>query len=286
MATTLRWRAATDLPVDGSSLRPETFRGLASPDAARLPLRVGSTCVELGELFEVEIEGDGSDDRLVLEGDLANVSRIGLGMASGTLEVRGDAGYRFAAEMAGGLADLHGSCLDWAGAEMSGGLLRIRGDAGGGLGAAYPGSRRGMREGVIVVHGDAGDDVGMLLRRGLIAVRGAVGAGLGRGIIAGTIFACGAVAGPAGVGMKRGTLVLLGLDEPEPAVPATFAAAGGFAFPYLTLYERHLAGCGFELPTSVSAARLDRYNGDLAGGGQGEILASPPRPVLKVVSPI
>ncbi|WP_165244491.1 formylmethanofuran dehydrogenase subunit C [Paludisphaera soli] len=283
MAMTLRWRSSTDLPVDGSPLKPETFRGLASTDAARIALRVGNQTAELGDLFEVD--GDPADEGLVLEGDLRVVSRIGLGMAAGTLRVRGDVGFRFAAEMTGGLAELEGSCLDWAGAEMGGGTLRIRGDAGRGLGAAYPGSRRGMREGMILVDGDAGDDAGMLLRRGLIAVRGAVGSGLGRGMIAGTIFACGAVGGPAGVGMKRGTLVLLGSDDAAPVVPATFAFAGGFTFPYLTLYQNHLADCGFEMPTSVSSARLDRYNGDLANGGQGEILAAPARPVLKVVSP-
>ncbi|AMV36856.1 formylmethanofuran dehydrogenase subunit C [Planctomyces sp. SH-PL62] len=283
MAMMLRWRSSTDLPVDGSPLKPETFRGLASADAARVPLRVGTARAELGELFDVD--GDAQDERLVLEGDLGRVSRIGLGMTLGTLTVRGDVGFRFAAEMTGGLAELDGSCLDWAGAEMGGGLLRIRGDAGDGLGAAYPGSRRGMREGVIVVGGNAGNDVGMLLRRGLIAVRGGVGAGLGRGLIAGTIFACGPVGGSPGVGMKRGTLVLLGLDDPSPVVPPTFAFAGGFVFPYLNLYQSHLAGCGIELPTAVSSALLDRYNGDLASGGRGEILVPPPRPVLTVVSP-
>ncbi|MDG3006399.1 formylmethanofuran dehydrogenase subunit C [Paludisphaera mucosa] len=284
MAMTLRWRSTTELPVDGSPLKPETFRGRTSTDAARTPLRVGNATAELGDLFDVEGEAD--DERLVLEGDLRCVSAIGRGMSTGTLRVHGDAGFRFAAEMSGGTAELDGSCRDWAGAEMRGGLLRIRGDAGDGLGAAYPGSLFGMREGLILVEGAAGNDVGLQMRRGLIAVRGSVGACLGRGMVAGTIFACGPVGATPGVGMKRGTLILLGLAvDPSEAFPATFAHAGGFAFAYLTLYQAHLAERGFDLPSAVSSAVLDRYNGDLANGGRGEILAPAPRPALKVVSP-
>ena len=49
---------------------------------------------------------------------------------------------------------------------------RLRGQQ---LGGALPGDRAGMRGGEILVHGDAGDQVGAGLRRGLIAVAGRVG---------------------------------------------------------------------------------------------------------------
>lgn len=284
MSLTLRRRASIGLPVDGSPIKPETFRGRPSSDAARIPLRVGNASVELGELFA--IEGTTGDDRLVIEGDLSDVSAIGRGMSSGTLVVRGDVGHRFAAEMSGGEIDLDGSCRDWAGAEMSGGLLRIRGSAGDGLAAAFPGSRRGMREGVVLVGGNAGADVGLMMRRGLIAVRGSVGPLLGRGMIAGTIFACGTVGASPGIGMKRGTLILPGLEADASALlPPTFACAGAFAFPYLKPYRDHLSSLGFSLPSVVSSLRFDRYNGDLAGGGQGEILTPTPRPAPNVAPP-
>jgi formylmethanofuran dehydrogenase subunit C len=284
MSLTLRRRTSTGLPVDGSPIKPETFRGRSSADAARVPLRVGAATIALGELFDVE--GEAGDDRLIVEGDLADVAAIGRGMASGTLVARGDVGNRFAAEMSGGVAELDGSCGDWAGAEMSGGLLRVRGSAGDALGAAFPGSRRGMREGIVLVEGDAGADVGLMMRRGLIVVRGSVGPLLGRGMIAGTIFACGAVGASPGVGMKRGTLILLGLDGDASALtPPTFAGAGSFAFPYLKLYQDRLEALGFDLPQAVSSARFERYNGDLAGGGQGEILIPSSRPALRLVSP-
>ncbi|WP_337173471.1 formylmethanofuran dehydrogenase subunit C [Paludisphaera sp.] len=280
MSLTLRRRASIGIPVDGSPIKPETFRGRSPSEAARVPLRLGNATAELGELFDVS--GDAGDDRLTVEGDLSDVAAIGRELASGTLVVRGDVGPRFAAGMSGGEVELHGSCGDWAGAEMSGGLLRIRGSAGDGLAAAFPGSRRGMREGIVLVEGDAGADVGLMMRRGLIAVRGSVGPLLGRGMIAGTIVACGAVGASPGVGMRRGTLVLAGLDDDGSSlIPPTFARAGCFAFPFLRMYRDHLAGLGFELPRAVSSARFERYNGDLAGGGQGEVLIPSP----SVVSP-
>lgn len=280
MALTLRWRSSTTLVVDGSPLKPETFRERTSADAARAALRVGNASAEVGDLFD--LEGDAADGSLVVEGDLTHVHKLGRGMASGSLKVRGDVGPQLGAEMKGGLLELDGSCGDWAGAEMSGGALRIRGDAGNSLGAAYPGSRRGMREGLILVEGSAGDDVGLLMRRGVIGVKGDVGAGLGRSMIAGTIYACGGVGTMPGLGVKRGTLVLSGLGaDAEHALPPTFAFAVRMPIPVLGVYAAWLRERGFEVPASVSSAEVDRYNGDLAVGGQGEILV--PAPSMSLV---
>jgi len=276
MALTLRWRSSTTLPVDGSPLKPETFRERTSTDAARVPLRVGNVTAEVGDLFDVE--GDASDGSLVVEGDLTHIDGIGRGMATGSLSVRGDAGARLGAEMAAGRIEIDGSCGDWAGAEMSGGVLRIRGAAGDALGAAYPGSRRGMREGLILVEGSAGADVGLMMRRGVIAVKGSVGPGLGRSMIAGTIYACEAVGPAPGAGMKRGTLVLPGLGEdPEQYLLPTFPFAVRMPIRVLRIYASLLSErYGFEVPPAISSAEVDRYNGDLAVGGRGEILVAAP----------
>ncbi len=284
MPLTLRWRSSTTLPVDGSPLKPETFRERTSADVARVSLRVGNATAALGDLFDVE--GDAADESLVVEGDLTHIYKLGRGMTRGLLKLRGDVGPQAGAEMTGGLLYLDGSCGDWAGAEMRGGTLRICGDAGDSLGAAYPGSRLGMREGVILVGGSAGNDVGLRMRRGLIAVRGPVGAGAGRNMIAGTIVACGRVGPALGVGMKRGTLVLATHHEDaDRLVPSTFAFAGRLRFPFLAIYTKQLAEWGFALPETVSSGLLGRYNGDLTVGGQGEILVAAPSPSLRLVSP-
>lgn len=275
MPLILRWRASTTLPVDGSPLKPETFQGRALADAARLSLRVGNATVELGELFDVE--GDAADEVLIIEGDLQHIHKLGRGMASGSLTVRGDLGHQAGAEMAGGSIVVEGSCGDWAGAEARGGTLRIRGDVGSFLGAAYPGSRLGMREGLILVDGSAGSDVGLMMRRGLIGVGGSVGSGMGRNMIAGTIVTRGGVGRGLGVGMKRGTLVLaMDRESAERAVSSTFAFTGRARLPFWAIYAKRLLDWGFPVPEMMPSSEFARYNGDLANGGQGEILIAVP----------
>jgi formylmethanofuran dehydrogenase subunit C len=273
MPLTLRWRSATTLSVAGAELSPETLEALAPADLARRPLRVGNGLAELGELFA--IEGDGADGHLVLEGDLRRVGRVGAGMSRGRITIRGDAGPELGAEMSGGAIEVEGSAGDWTAAEMRGGSVHIRGTAGRFLGAAYPGSRRGMRDGLVLVEGSIGDDAGLAMRRGLIAVGGATGEGLGRGMIAGSIFVFGPAGRLPGAGMRRGTIALFGEGRPDGlALLPTFAPSGRARPPFLQVYLRHLARMRFPVPDEAYARACDRYNGDLAGGGQGEILVA------------
>src|SRR5213079_1212556 len=93
------------------------------------------------------------------------------------------------------------------------------GSAGDHVGAAYPGSRRGMRGGELLIDGDAGDELAAVMRRGLIAVGGRVGAFAAAGMVAGSVFAFGPVGPHPGAGMKRGTFAALG---PAPEFLPTF----------------------------------------------------------------
>jgi formylmethanofuran dehydrogenase subunit C len=270
MPLTLTWKGPIGRPVDGDDLRPETLNGPAAV-AARIRVPAGNSTLELGELFE--LEGDGDDGHLIFEGDLRPVRGLASGMASGRVEVRGDVGPRLGSGMRGGSIEVEGSAGAWAGAEIRGGLLRIRGDAGHFLGAALPGSRLGMREGIILVDGNAGDDVGLALRRGLIAVRGRLGQGAGRAMIAGSIFGFGAVGRGLGSGMKRGTLALFGLgDSPDFELSPAFEPSGHFRPHVLSIYLRKLQSLGFEVPEAAFTSTIRRYNGDRIEKGRGEIL--------------
>ena len=267
MPLTLRWRGETTAPVGGEAIRPDLLNGPAAA-LARRPIRVGNASAELGEVFD--LEGDGADGHLIVEGDARSVHGLGSGMAGGRLDVRGDAGHRLGAGMAGGSIDVEGSIGDGAGSEMAGGSIHVRGDAGSGLGAAMPGSLVGMRGGVILVDGSSGEGVGLAMRRGVVAVGGSVGAGAGRGMVAGSIVV-GGVAGPGlGAGMKRGTIALLGADftfDPGP----TFEPSGALRPPVATILLRDLAARGCRVPPSAFAGPFRRYNGDRAVGGRGEI---------------
>lgn len=268
MPLTLRWRDATRLPVEAQTLRPD---GPAPLPSAHIPY--GNGTAELGDLFQ--IEGDGGDGHLILEGDLRSLRSVGQGMASGRLTIQGDVGPGLGMQMSGGLIEVDGTVGDWAGAEMRGGRLYVRGSAGRFLGSALPGSRLGMRDGVILVEGDVGDDAGLAMRRGLIAVSGAMGDDLGHGLVAGSIFAFGAVGARAGAGMKRGTLALFGLGDTLPGLPPGFVPSGRYRPPFLTIYLRQLAAWGFPVPASAFTGEPERYNGDLVVKGQGEALVWP-----------
>ncbi len=263
----LRWLDRTELPVEMERLTPGVLLGLAPEAVARATVRVGNRDAELGDVFSVHTDGNAA---LTLEGDLRHVRGIGRGMEGGSLVVRGRAGPHLGSGMSGGTIEVHGDAEDWAGAAMRGGMLRVRGRAGRFLGGAYPGSRLGMRDGVILVDGDVGDEAGRKMRRGLIVVGGAAGEGFGRGLVAGSLLAFGPLGRFAGAGMKRGTIAALGAGPTE--LLPTFAPTGRYRFPFLAVYLRRLADWGFRVPVDVFSAESERYNGDLADGGRGEIL--------------
>jgi formylmethanofuran dehydrogenase subunit C len=238
----------TRLAVDAERLRPDLLRGSSAREVAAVELPVGNQRVEAGELFT--IEGSEVSEALAFEGNLRGVARLGQGMTSGYLVIHGDAGPHLGAQLEGGVID---------------------GDAGDWLGAAYPGSRLGMREGIILVRRSAGSDVGLSMRRGLIAVRGDVGETPGRGMVAGTLMLFGRTGIGPGTGMRRGTIVLFEPRDDDASVLPTFVASGHLRPVVLELYLRELEASGFPAPPSARSTQLQRYNGDLADGGQGEL---------------
>ena len=235
-----------------------------SPDAS---CSVGNGSAELGELFSVW-RGEAADGRLILEGDLRHVRRIGRGMASGEIAIDGDVGPGLGQGMLSGTISVVGAVGNSAGAAMRGGMIRIKGSAGDNLGGSDSGARAGMREGVILVEGAIGHDAGLAMRRGLIAVTGPAGDGLGRGMIAGSIFAFGSVDIGLGAGMK-----------PRDARPVRVGFAPDRSHVFA---ERAGTGRRSSRSTSVSSNPGDspcrrrfspgpspRYNGDRAAEGAG-----------------
>ena len=79
--------------------------------------------------------------------------------------------------MSGGRIKVDGNAGDYAGCEMHGGLIQIAGNAGHRIGAAYPGSKKGMTDGTILIGGDVGSEVGASMRRGTLVVGGSCGDG-------------------------------------------------------------------------------------------------------------
>lgn len=263
---TLRLKEPTTIPIEADSIRPDLFVSRTLAEIKALPAFYGRRKVTLGDLFE--IVGDRSD-RVVVEGDLRHVKKIGLRMSQGRILVRGNAGLHLGAYMRGGEIVVEGDAADWAGAQIQGGFIRIRGNAGHRVGAAYPGEKRGANRGTIIVEGSAGREVGAKARRLLIAVQGDVGEFAGAYMLAGTIIVLGRVGKRAGAGSKRGTIVALG---ESPDILPTYRYECTIHPVFLRCYLRRLQEWGLPVPKAALEGDFRRYSGDITSLGKGEIL--------------
>jgi formylmethanofuran dehydrogenase subunit C len=263
--TTLTLKTQPSAPLEADCITPDNFLGKSSVEIAGLPVVCGNETTQLGDFFSVE--GDG-DSEVTVEGDLARVKHIGAGMAQGQITVHGNVGMHLGAAMRGGRIVVYGSAGDWAGAEMRGGQLHIHGDAGHVLGAAYRGGRRGMTRGLIVVDGNAGNEVGSVLRRGVIVVGGDTGDVTGAFMIAGSILVLGHLGERAGTGMKRGSIIA----RHEPKLLPTFRYACTYRPVFLRMLLIELRSLGAPIEQEWIDGRYRRYSGDLTALGKGEIL--------------
>jgi formylmethanofuran dehydrogenase subunit C len=255
--------------VDLSPLTPDRLAGKTPAQVAALPLRSGNRTVRVDDLFSVsgtsitEIEIRNACDRL---------DRIGEGMTHGRILVQGAAGAYLGARMAGGMIEVRGDAGAYAATGMSGGLIRVAGAAGDFLGAAIPGDQRGMRGGTVLVGGDAGDRAGDRMRRGLVLIEGRAGDYCASRMLAGTIAVWGPVGRFPGMAMKRGTLLL----RDAPALLPTFSDSGRQPLGFLSLLVRSWRALPGRFATIAdSEAQVQRYMGDLANDGRGEILVWP-----------
>ncbi len=267
---TLTLKEAPSVPLEAEVLSPDVTATLSHDALRALPVLLGKRQRRLDDFFDVE--GEKSDD-IEIRGDASRIKWIGRGMTRGRITVRGNAGMHLGAYMQGGSIHVTGHASDWVGGEMSGGSIRVDGNAGGQIGAAYRGSMTGMRDGTILIGGSAGLEVGMRMKRGIIAVAGTVRDFAGLQMKGGTILLGGGAELRTGAWMVRGTIVSL---RPIPLLP-TFAYAATYMPTVLRLYARHLRAVGFDLPCDEAAGAYQRFTGDSAVPGKGEILVWSPR---------
>jgi formylmethanofuran dehydrogenase subunit C len=262
---TLTLKRHPDVPLEAECLCPDVLAGKAPDEVRALPVFLGKRRLRLDEFFDL----DGpADDTLELHGDLGRVKWVGKGMTRGRIRIQGNVGMHLGAFMRGGSIEVTGNVGDWVGGEMAGGSIHIRGNAGGQVGAAYRGSLSGMNRGTILVEGSAGIEVGMRMKRGLIAVRGPVRDFAGLQMKGGTLVLMGGAEIRTGAWMARGTIVCL---TPVRLLP-TFARCCAYDPTFLRVYARHLAPLGFTVPTDPAAGTYERFMGDSAVPGKGELL--------------
>jgi formylmethanofuran dehydrogenase subunit C len=264
---TLTLKQQPHVPLEAEVLSPDVMAGLDHATIRALPVYLGKRQCRLDDFFDVD---GAASDELEIHGDGAKVKWIGKGMTRGRITIAGNAGMHLGAQMKGGVIEVSGNASDWVGAEMTAGLIRVRGNAGGQIGAAYRGSLKGMRGGAILIDGSAGLEVGMRMRRGLIAVRGPVRDFVGLQMKGGTIFLLGGAEIRTGAWMVRGTIISL---LPLQLLP-TFSSACTYYPTFLRMYANQLEVLGFSLPREVRETAYQRFTGDAAVPGKGEILVA------------
>jgi formylmethanofuran dehydrogenase subunit C len=254
-------------PVDLSPLLPQRLAGMTRSEIGALELASGNRRLRVDQLFS--IAGDPGPALEIRDG-CGLLQGVGAGMTQGDIVVRGDVGAYLGAGMTGGTVTVHGNAGAFAASGMRDGEIRIGGDTGDFLGAALPGDHQGMRGGVVLVGGNVGDRAGDRMRRGALLIEGNAGDYCASRMVAGTLAVWGTVGRFPGLAMRRGTLLL---QQPPAALPPTFNESGTFPFTFLTLLARAwrtLPGLFGTLPES--GLQYQRFMGDLANDGRGEIL--------------
>jgi len=234
-----------------------------------LSILVGKEKVSIRDLFK--ITGKIPNEKIVLENPTTKMDYVGHELTKGLrLTVTGNIGHFAGTVLSGGTLKVEGDVCDFAGCGMKKGLIDISGNGGDYIGGAPVGEKKGMSGGTILIHGNAANFTGDLMRRGLIMVVGNIGNYCGSRMIAGTITNLGGIGKQAGVGMRRGTLLLP--HKPKDVITG-FHDCGRHSLGYLTLLmhelRRHHSAFRSLHPMR---RRVQRYIGDAAVDGQGEML--------------
>ena len=138
----------------------------------------GNSQLTLADIFDVAVDGSGdaAGTKIVIDGDVPRVKRIGEAMTAGEIVVKGDVDMRCGARMSGGSITAEGNADSWVGREMTGGEILVKGNARllpgvinwSGTGTiegdtTLPGGE--MKSGTIFVNGKSARDAAVVQRR-------------------------------------------------------------------------------------------------------------------------
>lgn len=266
----LRLRHDITVGLDLRGVLPSRLLPMSLEEAAKVTVWEGNQRVQLGELFDVEIETR-REDTLRIIGDLSKVDNVGAGLDGGTLFVQGTVGNHAAQEMREGSLYIHGHVGNNLAEGMKSGFLKVLGNVGDRVGGPLPGENRGMAGGNVFILGSAGSEVGHRMRRGTIAITNDCGDYVGYEMLAGTIFVGGKAGANAGLMMRRGTIILHGNQRRD--LMAGFVHACRFKPAMMPLLARDFSRQEVpEVARLISQQDYDLFHGDAVQMGRGEIL--------------
>jgi len=155
----LKLKKEPEYPLEAEVISPDQFGGKSAAQIKKLIVYHGNEEKTLGDFFDVTGNGSEINDiKIVIDGKLSNVKRIGEKMTGGEIIINSNVGMHVGNNMSGGKILVNGNADDWAGAMLKGGELEITGDAGNYVGAAYRGFWKGMQNGLIKVKGKIGNE--------------------------------------------------------------------------------------------------------------------------------
>lgn len=251
--------------VDLSALTPDRLAGKSVAEIEKIEIGTTRASTKVGDLFKVS-EGDLKNLRY--EGGSARFDLVGAKLLPEfSIHVEGDVGLQLGRLATGGRITVSGNAGAYAASGNAGAHIEIKGDVGELLAAPLAGELAGMSGGRVVVRGNAGARAGDRLRRGILIIEGNAGEDLGSRVIAGTIIVLGETVGRVGYLNRRGSLVLAKRKDFGP----TYLDCGAHLFTFARLFSRSLRADSAGASALLSG-RLQRFGGDTAVYGKGEIL--------------
>ncbi len=263
----LKLKTSPSQRIDCSALTPDRLEDKTPAEVAAIELPSGNRTVRVDSVFD--IRGDNTN-HIIFENSSEKLDFVGNQMSFGTIEVSGNIGAYLGAMMTNGFILAAGNTGAYTACEMKGGQIKINGNAGDFVGGARVGQKNGMTGGIVIVTGNTGSRTGDHMRRGYILIEGNAGDYCGGRMVSGTIAVLGKVGAHLGYGMKRGTLLLL--QAPKQGVSANFNDCGAHTLAFLPLMLVSFRNLDTKFANLTTFSRVQRYTGDLAGIGMGEVL--------------
>mgnify|MGYP000866726070 CR=1 FL=1 len=264
---TFTLKAAPKQRIDCGSLTPDNLADKSSAEIAAIELVTGNTSARVDALFTIT---EGDSQSITFANSDQKLDFVGRNMTFGNILVEGDIGAYLGIFMEGGEIAVEGNTDIYTACEMAGGQIKVNGNAGDFVGGARPGRRNGMTGGTVIVTGNTGARTGDHMRRGMILIEGNAGEYCGSRMISGTIAVLGDCGAHLGYAMKRGTILLS--QMPSRGIAANFNDCGSHTLAFLPLMFASFKKLDSQFANVDSFSRVQRYAGDLAGIGMGEIL--------------
>lgn len=216
MSFTLKLKSIPRVLVDARSISPDRFTNKSLDNIRCLKVLEGGVQTTLDTLFDVDgptaSPPEAKAIEITIEGSTEKLCYIGYKMSNGKIVIKGGVGHFVGYKMKGGTITIYGGARNYLGAKMVNGTIEVYGDVGHRIGSKLHGEKpgKGIRGGLIHIHGNAGAEVGWGAGGGTIIVDGNTGNFVGTDMTGGVIVVKGSTGVYPGLRMVGGRVVIGG----------------------------------------------------------------------------